>query len=297
MTEDAGGTSMDTRGLRSHDQWQFFFSRFDHFVLVANSEEQELRKAQANVQGKVLFIFFNKVDRVLDEVFPENAILVTRSNQAGSELVYKGTLGRMLRFFSPKSFQGVLNLRTVDYERLNEPEDFGSVSAGFMDLADFCSRFYPSRHAASSGFALALWLSKHVPDGNIYLTGFTGQRGERWKVFHTHDWTFEQTALRLLRDGGYIRSDFDADERVSYDAFLELFPGISKDAVANCRAQILGERMEGMNRQIDMLISSTSPLRFFRTMLQKIRGKSRKERALARQASAQPSREDAGDRP
>jgi hypothetical protein len=269
-----------TNGRRSDEEWKDFFSQFDTIVLVANSEEQQVCDLSPGATNHTLFVFFNKVDRVLEQPLHANAILVARSNQAGSELVYRGILDDMIGLLPAPFFRGVINLRTVAFERLNEPDEFGGIAAGFMDLAPFCASFYPARHTASSGFALAVWLCKHVPTAKIRLTGFSALRGPRWKLFHIHDWTFEQTTLLLLKTTGRIGDATNERERNPYPSLVALFPELNVEDATSCAIQVLSQRLEKANQQIDQLLSITSPLRLFYAAFRKIKRKSKKDRIL-----------------
>ena len=96
--------SLTAAGRRSGADWQAFFSSFSHIVLVANSEEQKVEDIRAEYPPTALFVFFNKIDRVLKAPFSGNSLLVTRSNQAGSELVYRNILGRMVALLPHPAF-------------------------------------------------------------------------------------------------------------------------------------------------------------------------------------------------
>lgn len=270
-----------TTGLRVEAEWRSFFAAYDTIVLVANSDEQQLRAILADPPPNPLYIFFNKIDRVLDAPFAHDCILVTRCNTAGSEVVYRGRLPSMLRHLPSPHFKGVANLRAASRERLNRPEEFGGIEAGYIDMAAFLERFYPSEHTASSGFAMAAWILHLLPSVRIRLTGFSGERGFQWKVFHIHDWTFEQTALRLMSLAGMVENDVPR-ETDPFPAFLRQFPQIDGEQVQSETLLVLREKLEKANKRIDKLISATAPLRFFYDGWRVIKWKSKKNRVLDR---------------
>jgi hypothetical protein len=228
-----------------------------------------------------LFVFFNRVEKVVSEPFSGNSLLVTRSNQAGSELVYRGIVGRTVAPLVGPGFAGVMNLRTASIERMNSTADFGTVPAGLLDLATYLEAFYPLEHTASSGFAMAFWLCENVPGAKIMLTGFSAQRGSKWKLFHIHDWTFEQTCLRILAAKGKLSTD-DATTGNPYAMLTRKFPDIDAKDVAFGVSQTLSLRLEAANRQIDRLLSITAPFRAAYDLFKAAKPKSRKERVLAK---------------
>lgn len=277
---DAKGLALTTENLRSPEEWQSFFSQFSHFVLIANSDEQTLEGIRPLYPDTALFIFFNRVNKVLNKPFDGNSILVTRSNQAGSELVYRDILGQMVSLLPTPGFKGVINMRVVEFERLMEPSQFKQAPAGTLDLAEYFRNFYPQDHTASSGFAMALWLCEHVPASKVVLTGFSATRGKTWKLFLIHDWVFEQSALNLLAMNGRIEF---AGRTVQnpYAALLERFPDLKSDDVLLASVQTLSMQMESTKRQIDRLISVTAPIRFLYDGFKALKRKSKKDRILA----------------
>ncbi|MCV3764785.1 3-deoxy-manno-octulosonate cytidylyltransferase [Rhizobium sp. TRM95796] len=268
-----------TAGLREDIEWSAFFSNFQTIVLVANSDDQRLSEILRDPPPKPLYVFFNKIDRVLDTPFPHDCVLVTRCNTAGSEVVYRRRLPGMMRLMPAPFFKGVINLRAASRERLNRPEEFDEIPAGFLDLTEFMESFYPPQHTASSGFAMTAWLKHVAPDIDVRLTGFSGERGFKWKVFHIHDWTFEQTALRLMEKGGLIRNDVPR-EQDPYPAFFRHFPQLDRDDARSEMLLVLSEKLEKANKRIDKLISATAPLRLFYDGWRAVKWKSKKNRVL-----------------
>ncbi|QRM56241.1 3-deoxy-manno-octulosonate cytidylyltransferase [Sinorhizobium sp. BG8] len=268
-----------TAGRRTSEEWVQFFSAFSHIVLVANSDANEISTLRTTYPDTALFVFFNKVDKVLSEPFHGNTLLITRSNQAGSELVYRNILDRMVSLLPCPGFTGVMNVRADSVEAMNSIEDFGNVPAGLLDLASYFEQFYPLDHNCSTGFAMAVWICEHVPGPKLVLSGFTAQRS-KWKLFHIHDWTFEQTFLRLLALKGRLEM-VGTSVRNSYALLADHFPYLSKDDVAFGVAETLSLRLESTNRSVDKLISITMPLRVIYNGIMGLKRKSKKERILA----------------
>src|SRR4029450_10382910 len=103
-----------------------------------------------------LFVFFNRVFKVLKRPFDGNALLVARSGTGGPNFLRR--LDEIVGYFPTDRFLGIMCLRAGSQEKVTPARDFGSVSAGQLDLAGYFADFYPADHLPSSGFALAVWL-------------------------------------------------------------------------------------------------------------------------------------------
>lgn len=280
MSEMKPSPSLTTLGRHSDEDWIEFFSAYSHIVLIANSDEQSFEEIAAAYPDTALFVFFNRINRVLKAPFKGNSLLVTRSNQAGSELVYRDLLGQMVALLPGEGFTGAMNLRAVEFEHLMTPEEFAPTPAGSLDLASYFTNFYPYAHTASSGFALAVWLCEKVKGRTIVLNGFSGQRGSKWKLFHIHDWSFEQSVLHLLAANG--RLDIGKPAFNPYRALSQHFPDIDPLDVSFAAVQVLSLRLENTSRHVDKLISITMPLRVIYNAIRGLKRKSKKERILAK---------------
>lgn len=273
----------DARGRSTETDWIGFFSGFNPIVVVANSESQALDTFRESVPETALFVFFNRADRLLATSFTGNSLLITRSNQAGSELVYRGQVDLVAQKLSPPGFRGFLNLKCADFETLQDPGDFSGYAAGVLDLSSYLADFYPTDHTASSGFAIAIWLSEMVPTTTVILCGFTGLRSETRKIFLIHDWAFEQTALRLMQASGRL-SYVEPSAPTRYKGLARHFPGIGDSQVIYATLETLTERLENAEKLIDRLMSVTSLQRRFSAWLKSVRPKTRKQRLLQKRA-------------
>lgn len=269
----------DAMGRTTETDWIEFFSGFDPIVVVANSEAQALETVRKSVPKTALFVFFNRADRLLTTSFAGNSLLITRSNQAGSELVYRGQVDLVAQKLSPPGFRGFLNLKCADFETLQNPADFSGHAAGALDLSGYLAGFYPTDHTASSGFAIAIWLSEKVTATTVVVSGFTGLRSETRKLFLIHDWSFEQTALRLMQASGRL-SYAGSNPPTRYQGLARHFPAIEDPSVIYATLETLTERLENAEKLIDRLLSVTSLQRRFSAWLKSVRPKTRKQRLL-----------------
>ncbi|MDW6024610.1 3-deoxy-manno-octulosonate cytidylyltransferase [Mesorhizobium sp. BAC0120] len=243
-----------TAGLSTTEDWRSFFASYSTIVLVANSDEVDIEALRAALPRDALFVFFNKVYKVLKRPFDGHALLAVRSGTAGVKILNRGELGDVVSYFPADRFLGILSIRAGSEEKVTPASAFGSVPAGLLDLTDHFRDFYPSDHLPSTGFALAVWLCELVPDRKTVLAGFSGKRSDRLQIFHIHDWTFEQTVQRLLVRSGRL-TIANAEHPSSYAALTKRFPEITEADISLAAAEILSERLEGANMEIDKLIS------------------------------------------
>ena len=255
QANDAGGLP-ETR-----DGWATFFGGFARVVLVANSDAVDIVALSARYGDGTLFVFFNKVFKVLEAPFDRPSLLVARSSQAGANIVYRREVGTVLQLLRGPQFHGIANLKAGTAETFSPAESFENAPVGFLDLAPVFADFYPATHVPTSGFALAFWLAEACPALPIVLAGFTARRSARWKLFHDHEWTFEQMVNRLLVRTGVTAAD-----------------------VALVSSEVLSERLEGTNQAIDRLMSLTRLQGRLDAFLRGLKPKTRKQK-LAEQAA------------
>lgn len=259
------------------DGWAAFFSRFATVILVANSEAADVPTLRRRFGADALFVFFNKVYKVLAEPFDGESLLVARSSIAGANIVHRREVETVCGFFRAPGFHGILNLKAQPAERLSEARQFGGRKVGHIDLCDLFDGFYPPDATPTTGFALAVWLSEVCPDRKIVLAGFSAERSERWKLFHDHDWSFEQIVLRLMARSGRIEMA-GGRTRPPLDAIAARFPDIARDEVALVATEVLAARQDGTNRAVDRLYSIVKPLTGLDRLLRRLKPKTRKEK-------------------
>ncbi|WP_152048423.1 3-deoxy-manno-octulosonate cytidylyltransferase [Aureimonas psammosilenae] len=265
-------------------EWATVFSRFADVVLVANSDDVDLDALRAAFGPRTLFVFFNKTYKVLDGPFERPSLLVARSSEAGANIVYRREVEKVLKPFDSEAFLGIANLRVSERENFSRPEEFGSRAVGFLDLSGVFATIYPGTHLPTSGFALALWLAEQRLGIGIHLAGFTARRSARWKLFADHDWTFEQTALRLLANAGLIRLTGERAGDLPFTRFAERFPEIDRADIAIVAATVVADRLANTDRAVDRLFSLTRLQGRLDTWLRSMKPQTRKERLRKTQA-------------
>ena len=266
-------------GLTDPQDWRSLFVPFAQIVLVANSDVIDIASLQkAYPAGSTLFIFFNKVYKVLDAPFPEHSLLISRGSAKGANIVYRREVADVVKFFPKDHFLGIMNIRLNAEEKLNTAADFENTPTGHLDLSGFCGEFYPEDKVPTSGFAIALWLSELKMPAQIVLAGFSARRSRKWRVVSVHDWNFEQVFLRLFARLGKI-SVHDGVAVNAYAALAKRFPEISSSEISLAIGEVLSERLGDANAEIDKLVSLTNFIREIDNFLRRLKPQFLKRRA------------------
>lgn len=267
----------------SMQEWKEFFSPYAQLVLVANSDEVDMAALEQGFPRDTLFIFFNKVYKVLDYTFSRPALLISRSGMLGANIVHRREVPEVVKHFDSASFLGILNIIIGNDERFSSAEEFGVRNVAHLDLEEMISPFYPVGKVPTTGFGLCVWLSRLGLESRITLAGFSSKRSERWKVFDIHDWTFEQVVLRLMAQKGEI-AIMGADRENCYAALATHFPQFSPAEISATADMVLSERLSHLSSTVDRLMSITKPLRYLDQRFRNLRPKTRKQKYLAQKA-------------
>ena len=81
--------------------------------------------------------------------------------------------------------------------------------------------------------------------------------------------------------------------RNPYKALARHFPELDTSDVGFAAAQVLSQRLENSNRDIDRLISITAPLRMLYNAFRALKRKSKKDRILAKRNAETGAKDDA----
>ncbi|WP_412178800.1 3-deoxy-manno-octulosonate cytidylyltransferase [Rhizobium sp. TRM96647] len=257
-------------GLAAADDWRALFARYSDIVLVANSTASDVAALRAQYPRDALFVFFNKVFKVLDQPFEGHAILVTRGQPRGAGIVYRGEVDEVLSFFDKAHFLGIMNIRLAEEEKPNTSADFHDAPTGHLDLRGHFDPLYTEGKVPTSGFAMALWLSELRLPGTITLAGFSARRSEKWRVVSVHDWSFEQVFLRLFARLGKIAIHGGAGTN-AYARLAERFPEIPPSEIALAASEVLSERLSNTDGEVDKLISLTNFIRAADNFLRRLK--------------------------
>jgi hypothetical protein len=274
--------------LEQFGEWREFFSRYSDIVLVANSDEVKIDALVARNSSNTLFVFFNKVYKVLNKPFVGNSILLTRSGARGANLVTSGKVSKVLQYFDDSGFMGVVNLRIGDGEVFSPSSAFPDVKVRHLDLTNVFARFYPSNSLPTSGFALCFWLTTLQLDAKITLAGFSSKRSERYQVFECHDWTFEQVLLRLMYRNGKIEF-LGRDDTNPYAELSAHFPEYAATEIALTANEVLSERLVNLSSIVDRLMHVTKFLRFVDRTYKRLKHRTPRQTAPVGQKRSTPA--------
>ncbi|WP_182084612.1 3-deoxy-manno-octulosonate cytidylyltransferase [Aureimonas sp. ME7] len=278
-----GGALPQGAAGEASNAWRAFFARYETIVLVANSDAVRIDELRRAFGERTLFVFFNKVYKVLAEPFDGECVLVARSSPAGANIVYRREVDDVLRLVRSPAFRGIVNLRAGTHERFSSVEEFGGATdIGHLDLAPTMAGFYPSGQVATSGFALAVFLAELDLSSRIVLAGFTARRSKRWKLFADHDWTFEQIVQRLLLRGGRLHTAGPMPDDL-FRNVTQRFPELTSGDVAVVAGEVLAERLDGANSAIDDLLRTTRPQRRIGDWVRSLKPKTRKAKLAERE--------------
>jgi len=278
MTNDQ---SQDFR-FSSIEEWRAFFSPYSHIVLIGNSEAAQPEQLLQTYPPATLFVFFNKVYKVLDSGFDAPCLLIARSGMMGANIVHRREVADVLKFFQTERFLGIVNVRVDGSEALSPTSAFNGATVRHLDLRDILGQTYPSGKFATSGFALTLWLLGLGLPGKVVLAGFSAKRSDKWKVFDVHDWNFEQIYLAVRARRGDIAM-LGRFEATPIETLIKALPDVAPVEILAEANEVLARRLDDANQQIDKLMSITKLQRSIYNFFASLKPKTRKQRYLARQ--------------
>lgn len=254
------------------EQWKKLFLPYSDIVLVANSDEVNIDELTSRFPETTLFIFFNKVFKVLKEPFTRQALLISRSGTSGANLANSGKVSKVLQYFDERSFLGIVNVTSAKNEQFSPISAFGDVQVRYLDLKGLLDPFYPRTSVPTTGFALCLWLTTLELRAEITLAGFSSKRSERYKVFDVHDWTFEQVLLRLMSRSGKINI-VESRPTNPYAELSAYFPEYSPDEIALTANEVLADRLVNLSSVVDRLMHVTRFFRFLDRAYRKLKSR------------------------
>lgn len=265
------------------EEWRAFFSPYSHIVLIGNSEAAQPEQLRQTYPSTTLFVFFNKVYKVLDAGFDAPCLLISRSGTMGANIVHRREVADVLKFFQTDRFLGIVNVRVDGSETLSPASAFNGATVRHLDLRDILGQTYPSGKFATSGFALTLWLLGLGLPGKVVLAGFSAKRSDKWKVFDVHDWNFEQIYLAVRARRGDITM-LGRYEATPIETLMKAMPDVAPVEILAEANEVLARRLDDANQQIDKLMSITKLERSVYNFFASLKPKTRKQRHLAKQA-------------
>jgi len=239
------------------------FSPYSKIALIANSEALDIDVVERAFPSNTLFVFFTRCPRVLSRPFTRDAILCHRMKDAHTFNEGEKHVGRARALFAPGALKSEIGIIAHDVPEAGAPMpsaapvETASDRVGLLlDLDSMFSDFYTPGMTPTTGFAMAVWLLENVPQAEVTLCGFTGVRGPDFRMRIMHDWSLEQTVLRLFARQGRLCTL--SDSRTGNDALsriTERFPQYAETTVAKVAADVLSDRINALDRLVSMLWS------------------------------------------
>ncbi|EAU42371.1 probable 3-deoxy-manno-octulosonate cytidylyltransferase (CMP KDO transferase) protein [Fulvimarina pelagi HTCC2506] len=236
------------------------FSGYKRIALVANSEALNIGDVEAANSADTLFVFFTRCPRVLKRPFSRASVLCHRMKDPERFNEGEKHVERARALFAPGALKGEVGIIAHDVPKSGakpySPVGQSNSVGHLLDLDSVFFPFYTPDMTPTTGFAMAIWLVENLPDAKVILCGFTGVRGPDFRMRTMHDWTLEQTVLRLLSRSGRLEQAFGGRSTNStLDRLDRRFPKLSEADIALVAADVLSDRINAIDRLVSMLWS------------------------------------------
>lgn len=259
------------------ETFEALLSDYEMVALIANSESVDIDAITRTLPDKTLYVFFTGCAKVLSGPFEKDAVLCHRLVAGGTRfLKSQKHFDKAYSFFAQglKAEIGVIADRGVPDGCLSIPSPRTSdLVPQTLDFDYTFGSLYPVDRMPTTGFAIAIWLAEKVPHANVCLCGFTGVAGLQFGMYSEHDWTFEQVMLQLFVKKGRIRRFEDdlMDPAGGLDSIHRRFPEFSEATIALVAANVLSNRMAGVERRVAKLWSHSRIERRIRSFFKRFK--------------------------
>ncbi|EAU42372.1 3-deoxy-manno-octulosonate cytidylyltransferase protein [Fulvimarina pelagi HTCC2506] len=248
----------DTNSVPGASAVEAIFRSHSTVAIMANSPALDLGAVMRELPEDTLFVFFTHCEKVLHSPFERSALLVHRMRTERISMNDDDRLETSRSFFAPGALEGEVGVFvSLDTQSIEGPrENRTPVEFPVIDCDVLFAPFYTAGHRPSSGFALALWLIDRVPETTVVLCGFTGVRDGVFRMSDNHDWTLEQTLLRVFyRSEQLIRFEGRDGALGSVTRIAKAFPEFRPAEIALVAMEVLNERTSALDRMVAHLLS------------------------------------------
>lgn len=259
-----------------------FFAGYGTIALVANSEAVDIAALTEALPQDTLFVFFTRCARILSEPFTRPAVLCHRLKRDGSHNEGPKHVAAARSRFGEGALRGEIGLYAgpigeADGGLAAGPAD--GEGLGLLDITALFADFYTDGMTPTTGFALSVWLEAQDLPGRIVLCGFSGVRGARFRMRTMHDWTLEQTALRMLEYRGRLSFlEHPGGRDVPLLRMRNHFSDIPPEVSAFVAVDVLTDRLTGLDLLLSRLWRVTRPQRRIHEFLAGLGGGRKKGR-------------------
>lgn len=254
-------------------------STYEAIALIANSESLAIDKVVSALPDNTLYVFFTGCAKVLNKPFPKDSALCHRLIANGTRFLKSKKHFESAYSFFPQGLKAEIGLIADKATIANIALPAFRKSPIIPLVIDFDYLFpglYPAGRMPTTGFGLALSLLKIQPEAKVYLCGFTGVPGTEFNMYSEHDWTFEQTLLKLFAKKDRIIQLQESDIAASQNWLTGVctrFPEFDSAEVALVAAQVIGNRVTGMERRLAKLWDQTKWQRKIKSYFKRFRRK------------------------
>lgn len=237
--------------------YALLFAPYDAVALIANSEELDLAAVQADLPANTLFVFFTRCPRVIKTPFRRDAVLFHLLNAALEINETDAVADKARALFAPGALKAEFGLRIGRGGKVLDPPDRQAAGIDHtVDCSKITNEWYTPGLAPTTGFAASLWLHALLPDKDIYLCGFSGVRGAAFTVRTMHDWTLEQSVLRLMyRRGSLIPFEKAKRQPSLHERVQMAVPGATAEEICAVTDDVLAARLTALDRLMARLVS------------------------------------------
>jgi len=249
--------------IKSEEDIVALFSRYTAVAILANSMALDLDAVQRELPANTLFVVFTYCNKILTSSFRRDTVIVHRMRDHRFAMNSNEVLRRSRELIDPAYLKSEIGLFvSLETDTSAQPRhDRDAVSFPVIDADAYFSSFYTRQHRPSSGFGLALWLAERLNGIPIVLCGFTGVRDGSLKMSSMHDWTLEQTLLRILyREGKLVRFEDSKETLGSVTRIAKAFPAFREEDIAAAALEVLNERTQGLDTLTATLLSVWRPI-------------------------------------
>lgn len=200
---------------RASLDFQSLLESYEAVAVIANSDAVDLPAIAETMPESTIFIFTSHSGKIMRQGFKRDSAVIHRMHNKDICVARLKHLNRLAQHLPPQTVKGEVGFFSDFVNAPGRQTNAGhkpETPLPVIDMNDFVAEFYSSGLLASTGFVLALWLAYNITRSKVYLCGFTGVRGDRLPNSTIHDWTLEQTVLRIFYRTGRLLRYEDKDK-------------------------------------------------------------------------------------
>ena len=226
--------------------------KFKAVALIANNDALDVDAVETMLPEDTLHVFYGQANVLSCPGFSRPSVLFHHIEGA-TRRYGMSERGRRTgeRNLSAGGFLGDVGIISQRYSKRDFPADLADAdvepaAAHLIDARSMTRGWYPENREPSTGFSTALWFRDRFPNVPLYLCGFTGVVGDRFKlVTHHHHFTLEQAVLLVeTRKGGLHHLPDAVLPRTGYTGLVARYPDMDPADLAGFYADAITRRID-----------------------------------------------------